>query len=75
MRKTTIYLPDEVKVELEALARQTGQSEAELIRQAVTSLVEEHRRPLPAIFGSASSGRVSGADSEEWLERNWQPDW
>lgn len=33
--KTTVYLPDELKLAVERLARQRGSSEAEVIRRAL----------------------------------------
>ncbi len=47
--KTTLYLPDALKSELTRLARETGRSEAELIRQAVAAFVEGERRPRPRL--------------------------
>jgi hypothetical protein len=44
MRKTTLYLPDELKTALEREASLRGLSEAELIR---TALVAAVRRPRP----------------------------
>ena len=35
MYKTQLYLPDEAKLELEAIARKTSMSKSELIRRAV----------------------------------------
>ena len=50
MRKTTVYLPDELKRALERAAATTGRSEAELIREGVSNVVErsapEPRIPL-----------------------------
>ena len=40
MRKTTVYLPDELKADLERTAGVTGRSEADLIRDAVRALLE-----------------------------------
>lgn len=64
MRKTTVYLPDELKHQLTQLAAATGQSEAELIRQAVESLGRSADRPRPhgALF---SSGDPSLAENME----------
>jgi predicted transcriptional regulator len=44
MRKTTVYLPDDLKAALEREADMRGVSEAELIRAALTDAV---RRPRP----------------------------
>jgi hypothetical protein len=47
MKKTTIYLPDDLKSELERVSRAAKQSEAEIIRDAIRRLIQE-RSPLPA---------------------------
>jgi Arc/MetJ-type ribon-helix-helix transcriptional regulator len=47
--KTTIYLPEAMKKELGRLARQRGQSEAELIRVAVERMLESDASPRPAL--------------------------
>jgi Ribbon-helix-helix protein, copG family len=54
MRKTTVYLPDPLKASLEHMAAATGRSEAELIREAVASLVgaAEPVRPRFPLFES-----------------------
>lgn len=49
MRKTTLYLPEDLKVSLERLASEEGTSEAELIREGIRQVVEQRRRPRPRI--------------------------
>ena len=49
MQKTTVYLPAELKALLRGMARDTGLSEAELIRQAVGEKVLRHPRPRPRV--------------------------
>jgi hypothetical protein len=53
MKKTTIYLPDELKEKVENAARAKGQSEADVIRDAVAAAVEKPRPkpriPLPGV--------------------------
>jgi predicted transcriptional regulator len=44
VHKTTVYLPDELKVAVEREARRRGVAEAEVIRQALAAAVA---RPLP----------------------------
>jgi hypothetical protein len=68
MRKTTVYLPTDMKLRLAEIAVQTGRSEAESIREAIAALIERHQHPIPEIFGSVVGGLVSGAESEDWLE-------
>ena len=40
MRKTTVYLPDELKAAIERLAARTQRSEAEVIRDALRAVVD-----------------------------------
>ena len=50
MKKTTIYLPDELKKKVEAMAKQEKKSEADVIRDAVSAAVEAKRvYPKPRI--------------------------
>ena len=47
MTKTTVYLPDDVKRDLERMAAASGRSEAQLIRDAVAALTSAAPRPRP----------------------------
>lgn len=49
MVRTTVYLPEELKAELERVAAAAGRSEAELIREGVQAVVESHRPGEPNI--------------------------
>lgn len=54
MVKTTLYLPDELKAQLERESARRGESEAELIRKALRrELGAERARPRGALFGGA----------------------
>ena len=64
MKKTTVYLPDELKERLEETAKLRGMSEAEAIRCAIDAFaVDNDRRPRIPLF---SSGEV--APVEDWDE-------
>ena len=69
MVKTTVYLPDDLKQSLERLAASTGRSEAELVREAVSTLVRASERPRPrgALFAS-DDPMLFGQNVEEALE-------
>jgi hypothetical protein len=60
MRKTTIYLPDDLKDAVAGEAERSGRSEAEVIRSAVEAAVMPKRpRPRPALFsGEPIADRV-----------------
>ena len=49
MRKTTLYLPDELKESLEEMAQEQDRSEAEIIRQAIATAVASRKRPKPRL--------------------------
>jgi len=49
MKKTTIYLPDELKKRLEDVARRTGRAEAAVIRDAISNATSEAVGPRPRI--------------------------
>ncbi|MBA2511431.1 MAG: ribbon-helix-helix protein, CopG family [Rubrobacter sp.] len=49
MKKTTVYLPEDLKAALGRVAVERGQSEAELIREAVGDLVRGSESPRPRL--------------------------
>jgi CopG-like RHH_1 or ribbon-helix-helix domain, RHH_5 len=49
MKRTTIYLPDEVKAALERTAAAEGKTEAEIVRSAVASATSGHVYPRPRL--------------------------
>lgn len=67
MRKTTVYLPDELKAALERVAASRGQSEAELIRKAVRELTRELEPPRPRLplFRSNADPKLAERFEEE----------
>ena len=49
MKKTTVYLPEDLKFALGRIAAERGRSEAELIREAVRELVQGSGQPRPRL--------------------------
>ncbi len=47
MVKTTVYIPEDLKYALSRVADARGESEAEVIRIAIKSLVEAEPKPKP----------------------------
>lgn len=76
MNKTTVYLPAELEVRLDAEATATGVSKAELIRRSIamflgSSARPKRSRPLP-VFSSGqpqSAAEMDAAISERISER------
>jgi Arc/MetJ-type ribon-helix-helix transcriptional regulator len=66
MKKTTLYLPEELKADLERAAEAVGKSEAELIREAIRAMLEGRRPPRPALplFESGDPTLAERVDEE-----------
>lgn len=68
MRKTTVYLPDELKAALERAAAAEQRSEAELIREAIGAAVAQRQVPAPTVpLGTHRLGDPSVARRVEEL--------
>lgn len=66
MRRTTIYLPDDLKAALERTAAARGTTEAEVVRSAVASATAEHAHPEPRLplFDSGDPTLAERVDEE-----------
>ena len=66
MKKTTVYLPDELKADLARAAASQGRSEAELIREAVRELTQKLEPPRPRLplFSSGDPTLAERVDEE-----------
>ena len=64
MHKTTIYLPEDLRLALAQAAASQGQSVAEVIRDALRALVSRARPPRPRIplFASGLPGIAERVD-------------
>jgi predicted DNA-binding protein len=71
MEKTTLYLPEDLHRDLQEAALRTSRSQAELIRKAIRMYLAAQSRPEMKSLGLGSDSRLSGRDSEGWLEREW----
>jgi Ribbon-helix-helix protein, copG family len=65
VHKTTLYLPPDLRAELDAAARATGQSKASLVRRAYLA---ERPRGLPTSIGAYRSGAFAARDDEAMLD-------
>lgn len=68
--KTTVYLPDELKRDLERMAASSGRSEAQLIREAVAALTRSAAAPRPR-GGLFSSGDTTHSERVDELLRGF----
>lgn len=68
MRKTTVYLPAELKRALARVAKQRGASEASVLREAVARLTDERSSPAPTLPLFRASGPSISEDVDRALE-------
>jgi hypothetical protein len=47
VHRTTVYIPDDVKAELERVAAETGRTEADLIREGIRLALAQVTPPAP----------------------------
>jgi Arc/MetJ-type ribon-helix-helix transcriptional regulator len=73
MKKTTVYLPPELKRALTRAARQRRCSEAELIREAVSRLAGEADAPAPRLPLFRSTGPSIAEDIDRALQGFGRP--
>ena len=54
VHRTTVYIPDDLKVQLERLAAETGRTEADLIREGIALALGRATPPAPrsGVFAS-----------------------
>jgi hypothetical protein len=71
VKRTTIYLTDDQKQELELLSAQTTRTESDLIREGVDQVLDAHRarRAKPGVLFALSDSVLDDPDrAEEALE-------
>ena len=68
MRKTTVYLPPELKRALKSVAAKRQCSEAELLREAVLRLTSDAEAPAPRLPLFRSTGPSIAEDVDRALE-------
>jgi plasmid stability protein len=66
MKRTTIYLPDDLKAALERTAAAEGRSEAEIVRSALASATAVYTYPAPRLplFDSGDATLAERVDEE-----------
>jgi hypothetical protein len=73
MRKTTLYLPDELHETLRGAARRSGKPQADIVREALEAYLLQQPRPLPRSIGAGDDAELAGRDAEAWLKEHWAP--
>jgi len=64
VKRTTIYLPDDLKAQLEATARVEGRTEADVIREALAGALEARAPARPRLPLTTATGETTN-----WAEQ------
>lgn len=70
MKRTTVYLEEQMDLALSQIAKRRGRAKAELIREGVAALISQEQKVLadegvPPWLGAGDSGGVYDAEREE----------
>lgn len=78
MKRTTIFLPDHLRIRLEVAAKRQGRPQAELVREALTEYLEKDEPPWPSFIGAFTTKPEfadDGYDSsniKDWLRSEYE---
>lgn len=64
MVKTSVYLPEEQKARLDEAAAASGRSQADLIREGIEQVIQDHLRVRPKMKARFSAPPVVGRVDE-----------
>jgi metal-responsive CopG/Arc/MetJ family transcriptional regulator len=73
MRRTTVFLPEDLERQLHAAARLTHRPQSELVREALTRYLQElrPRRPRSIGLGVSRDSAVTSENAKEWVRGEW----
>jgi len=76
MKKTTVYLTDEIESGLDAIARRRHRPKADLIREALSVYIADDEPAWPRSFGmiKEDDGSLRSDNVDEWLKEHWRPE-
>jgi predicted transcriptional regulator len=71
MDKTTLYLSDELRVQLAQAARREKRPQAEIVREALGLYFSSRPGAKFRSIGLGADAEVTGENSEAWLKQAW----
>ncbi|GAC1470853.1 MAG: hypothetical protein PVSMB7_22040 [Chloroflexota bacterium] len=74
MKRTTIFLTDDLEQMLQETARRTHRPQAEIVRDALSQYLRAQPRPLPRSIGVGANAEpsVTSENVKEWVRDRWQ---
>jgi hypothetical protein len=74
MKRTTIFLSEETNRLLRDVARRSGRSQAEILREALSEYLSREPRPRPRSIGMGNNrdDSVTSANVKDWVREQWE---
>lgn len=74
MRRTTVFLTNDIERLLRETARRTQRPQAEIVREALTQYLRAQSRPWPRSIGMGNNPdpAVTSDNVSEWVRSQWQ---
>lgn len=76
MKRTTIFLTDDLERLLQETARRTARPQAEIVREALSQYLQGQARPWPRSIGMGENAdqSVTSNTVKAWVREQWQQD-
>ncbi|MGH2441708.1 MAG: ribbon-helix-helix domain-containing protein [Chloroflexota bacterium] len=76
MKRTTIFIDDNLDQLLDDLSQRTGQPRSHLVREALTQYLVEQTAPWPRSLGMGDGPdpSVSSSNVKDWVRNRWLQD-
>jgi Ribbon-helix-helix protein, copG family len=76
MKRTTVFLTDDLEHLLQEAARRAHRPQAEIVRDALTQYLRAHPRPWPRSLpmGENSDPSVTSENVKDWVREQWRQD-
>lgn len=74
MKRTTVFLPEELKCLLQERARRTRRTQAEIVREALSQYLRARFRPWPRSvdMGEDVDHSVTSEHVKDWVRDRWR---
>lgn len=74
MKRTTVFLTDELDGMLQETSRRMHRSRAEIVREALEQYLEHRQRPWPRSIGMGSNKdqSVTSENVKDWVRERWR---
>ena len=74
MKRTTVFLPEDLERLLQETARRTNRPQAEIVREALAQYLRAQPRPWPCSVGMGKNPdrSITSDNIKEWVRERWR---